>query len=245
MTSCLLLLVLSFRGTNKVIHNVNMPCLPLQLAAPAKSCRPHKKQLQDLNTNAFNILSVRCSPRRTSYRIEARGLPTTVKLTTHLHLRPGFSNTWSDTCTPPLLPVFNLAKGQLCLYQSNDSIAWYDRMISEWYIGKDAGESICSLMWGIILEFARRDWRKLRKYLNKDSQCQGWVSTWNLRNTKYKYQSRDRDIRSVPMLSLKLLKVVGVYAKGVWGIHLQFVSLAYPKRKSKCGSNNSSLTINF
>jgi hypothetical protein len=123
MTSCLLFRLVSFRATNKVIHNVNMPCLPLQLAAPAKSCRPHNNQLHDLNINVFNILSVLCSPRRASYRMGTRGLPSILKLTTHFHLKPRFRYTWSNTCIPPLLPVFNLAKRQFFLYLGNDSIA--------------------------------------------------------------------------------------------------------------------------
>jgi hypothetical protein len=48
-----------FISSHKVIHNVNMPCLSLQLAALAKSCRPHNKQLHHLNINVFNTLSVR------------------------------------------------------------------------------------------------------------------------------------------------------------------------------------------
>jgi len=75
---------------HKVIHNVNMPCLSLQLAAPAKSCRPHNKQLHYLNINVSNIFSVCFSSRPTSFRVDIRGFPSIVKLSIHLHILSKF-----------------------------------------------------------------------------------------------------------------------------------------------------------
>ena len=90
MTSCLLFWKVPFPGTNTMIHNVNMPCLSLQLAATAKSCRPHNRQLHSLNVNVLKHLICTMLTSANLTRMDTRGLPSIVKLAIRRHLMPKF-----------------------------------------------------------------------------------------------------------------------------------------------------------
>jgi hypothetical protein len=120
---------------HKVIHNVNMPCLSLQLAAPAKSCRPHNKQLHCLNINVSNIFSVCRSTRSAPFGMDIRGLPSTVKLAIHLHLLPKCLERYLHP-PPPLVFLYLIQQRDNCtltsvMILSLVPVAWYDMMISE------------------------------------------------------------------------------------------------------------------